>query len=510
MAKAAKLIAHTNGKIGGYLVGRKHSENGIKAVNVDTNQPIEMEADEVVITAAAVQDPKLHDFDGEMLTNLQILSRINVSGKGVSFLEEGGYIGGDLKVRCCGNKHTYNGVSLIDNDIIEEMAKGAHVCGCEDLPHKPSNRHLPSSYRHGGKIPDILTDLEKQVIDHFKSAPGSTYISLFGHDRDEITNLLKDNLIFATGMLNSGHIDVFITDTGRRLLTPLRAGEGLKLDIPAVPLILKKGDLIEKQVYKGVKGKYSNPYEINRAIEELLDAEPAPFTDFSSEEKQFFGYYTGYGGLEKFGATGAGLLYEYYTPALIAEKMWGLAYKYGYKGGSVLEPACGIGEFFKFMPPGEIGHGYEINPYSARIAAILYPEVRIKQEYFEQLFIKGRDTIKGKIEMARQYSLVIGNPPYGKFEGKYAGMGEKSYTKAGNYIDYFIFRGLDLLERGGLLIFIVGAEVAAGGLPFLAQAMNPVKREIANKSTLLTAYRLPNGVFERTDVLTDIIVLQKK
>lgn len=89
-------------------------------------------------------------------------------------------------------------------------------------------------------------------------------------------------------------------------------------------------------------------------------------------------------------------------------------------------------------------------------------------------------------------------------------MGEKNYTRAGNYIDYFIFRGLDLLDPGGLLVFIVGAEVASGGKCFLSQQMNKCKDEIMEKSDLLDAYRLPNGVFERTDVLSDIIVLRKK
>ena len=94
--------------------------------------------------------------------------------------------------------------------------------------------------------------------------------------------------------------------------------------------------------------------------------------------------------------------------------------------------------------------------------------------------------------------------------GIYAGMGEKSYSKSNNYIEYFITRGLDLLESGGLLIYIIGTEVAAGGTPFLQQPMSAVKKIIAEKSELLDAYRLPNGLFETTDVVTDIIVLKKK
>jgi hypothetical protein len=36
-----------------------------------------------------------------------------------------------------------------------------------------------------------------------------------------------------------------------------------------------------------------------------------------------------------------------------------------------------------------------------------------------------------------------------------------------------------------------------------------IKENIADKSILMDAYRLPNGVFERTDVLSEIIVLKK-
>ena len=98
----------------------------------------------------------------------------------------------------------------------------------------------------------------------------------------------------------------------------------------------------------------------------------------------------------------------------------------------------------------------------------------------------------------------------GHFQGFFAGMGEKSYTHANNYIDYFIFRGLDLLEKDGLLIYIIGAETAGGGVPFLDQGINKVKELIVEKGKLIDAYRLPSGVFSRTDVTSDIVVFRKK
>jgi type I restriction-modification system DNA methylase subunit len=269
------------------------------------------------------------------------------------------------------------------------------------------------------------------------------------------------------------------------------------------------GDLdSEKKYFKGVDFDYENQFLVNKAIEELLDMKSA--SDMTVEEKNFLTYYSGYGGLEKFGATGKGLLYEYFTPPLIAKKMWALAYKHGFEGGLVLEPSCGIGEFIKYAPEQDLVHGYEINVTSAKIASILYPKARIKTDPFEKLFIKNNYTIKGNTKGIDNYSLVIGNPPYGSMAGLYAGMGEKEYARANNYIDYFILRGLDLLSSGGLLVYVIGTEVAAGGIPFLQQGITENKKLIAERADLVDAYRLPNGVFERTDVLTDIVVFKKK
>jgi type I restriction-modification system DNA methylase subunit len=233
-------------------------------------------------------------------------------------------------------------------------------------------------------------------------------------------------------------------------------------------------------------------------------------SDYSTDEKMFLKKYSGMGGLEKYGATGIGLKYEYFTPDEIVKKMWGLAYKHGYNNGKVLEPSCGIGSFLEYAPDKSNVVGYEINPYSAVIAKVLYPQVSIIEQPFETVFIKDNSSIKAKTAKLDKYDLVIGNPPYGKFEGKQAGMGEKSYTKASNYIEYFILRGLDLLNTDGLLIMIIGTEVAIGGTPFLQQGMTPTKKMIAEKADLLEAYRLPNGVFDTTDALTDIVVIKKK
>lgn len=262
--------------------------------------------------------------------------------------------------------------------------------------------------------------------------------------------------------------------------------------------------------FKGVHYDYKNQYVLNKAIEELLSTKDDNFT---SEEKIFMRKYSGYGGLDKYGKTGKGGLFEFYTPSEIIERMWGLAYKYGYNNGSVLETSVGTGEFLKYAPKDARIVGYEISEYSAKICKILYPTAEIHLQPFEKLFIKNNYTMKAKIESLEKFSLVIGNPPYGDFstvESRYmSGMGEKDYTSARNYVEYFIRRGVDLLESGGLLVFIVGSQLKAGGKMFLDGDMTPVKEWLAENCTLETAYRLPDSVFERTGVTADIIVLKK-
>lgn len=118
--KSGGTIQPGGGADGGYLSGPKHSDGGIPGVNKSTGQHIEVEGGEVIITAPAVEDNKKREFEGEMLTNRQILSRINQSGGGVSF-EDGGEI---KSCKCSGKSFRYGGAMLTDYDIIGQMNSG--------------------------------------------------------------------------------------------------------------------------------------------------------------------------------------------------------------------------------------------------------------------------------------------------------------------------------------------------------------------------------------------------
>ena len=115
-------VVHKSGKVGGMLVGNRHSEGGIKAINKSTGQPLEMEGGEVVITRNAVSDDKKRMFEGKMMTNKEILSKINESGGGVSFAK-----GGNVKKKddCgCGGYESGGNVKDMKSQYPKDFKKG--------------------------------------------------------------------------------------------------------------------------------------------------------------------------------------------------------------------------------------------------------------------------------------------------------------------------------------------------------------------------------------------------
>jgi len=156
---------------------------------------------------------------------------------------------------------------------------------------------------------------------------------------------------------------------------------------------------------------------------------------------------------------------------------------------------------------------FEINKYSAIICKILYPTAEVRHQPFEKHFIYKNDTIYNNIEKLEKFDLVIGNCPYGSIEdtgSRYFAMGEKNHVKPKNFTEYFLRRSLDILKPNGLIVMIVGAAVQGGGRMFMDSGPSEVKEYLHQNSNLLTAYRLPDSVFETTSVTSDILVIKKK
>jgi hypothetical protein len=122
-------VKHITGDAGGYLVGRRHSNGGIKAINKSTGQPLEMEGGEVVITRDAVSDETKRSFNGKMMTNREILSHINQSGGGVAF-EEGGEVPDSIDY--IDMQFEYDGEQLDSKGVLAKMALGGELSSLLD------------------------------------------------------------------------------------------------------------------------------------------------------------------------------------------------------------------------------------------------------------------------------------------------------------------------------------------------------------------------------------------
>ena len=251
-----------------------------------------------------------------------------------------------------------------------------------------------------------------------------------------------------------------------------------------------------------------NQFELNKQIQQLILKKDKASEAYSFDEKKFITQYEGSGGQGSKGATGEGVLYEFFTPDFVCELMWKLAYRYGFKaGGSVLEPSIGTGNLLKWAPNNSKLYGFEINPISKRITEILYPDAKIYEGYFETAFLQEpRYTarLKDKLTWLEGYpfSLVIGNPPYGKYKNKYSSYFTK--PKMHQIELFFMHYGLQLLKPGGLMVFITGSNFLRNGISYQSE-----KLEIEKLADIVDAYRLP-PVFKFSKVPTDIIVLKRK
>ena len=251
-----------------------------------------------------------------------------------------------------------------------------------------------------------------------------------------------------------------------------------------------------------------NQFELNKQIQQFILQKDKNAESYSTADRKFIAQYEGSGGQGSKGATGEGVLYEFFTPDFICELMWKLAYRYGFKaGGSVLEPSVGTGNLLKWAPNNSKCYGFEINPISKRITEILYPDAKIYDGYFETAFLQPpRYTarLKDKITWLEGYpfSLVIGNPPYGKYKNKYSSYFTR--PKMHQIELFFMYQGLQLLKPGGLMVYLTGSNFLRNGISYQSE-----KLELEKLADILDAYRLP-PVFKFSKVPTDIIVFKRK
>lgn len=239
---------------------------------------------------------------------------------------------------------------------------------------------------------------------------------------------------------------------------------------------------------------------LNTKIEALIERKDKLSEPFDAKDRELIAAYVP--GQAQMENEGKAILYEFYTPMELVKATWDLVKLHGYASGTVLEPSCGIGNFLQFAPEQAQLTGLEINPTTARIAQILYPKANILNKAFESFFFDGNTHLKKPLQKPL-FDLVIGSPPNGEFTGKYAGMGEKKWTGASRYEEYFVLRAIDLLRPGGLLAYVLPSL-------FIRGIRSKAKMKLDEKGVeILDCFRFPNNIFSGTDIGTDLLILKK-
>ena len=196
---------------------------------------------------------------------------------------------------------------------------------------------------------------------------------------------------------------------------------------------------------------------------------------------------------EEYAAARGSTLNAHYTSPTVIRAIYEAVGRMGFETGNILEPSCGVGNFFGMLPENMAGsklYGVELDSISGRIAQQLYPKADITVAGFETT--DRRDF----------YDLAVGNVPFGQYQVR-----DKAYDKLNFSIhNYFFAKALDQVRPGGVVAFVTSRYT-------MDAKDSTVRRYLAQRAELLGAIRLPNNAFKAnagTEVVSDIIFLQKR
>ena len=186
-------------------------------------------------------------------------------------------------------------------------------------------------------------------------------------------------------------------------------------------------------------------------------------------------------------------LNAHYTSPVIIRGIYRALEQIGFKGGNILEPSMGIGNFFGMLPDSVQNsrlYGVELDSVSGRIAKKLYPKAQITVAGFETT------------NQHNFYDLAIGNIPFGNYK-----VNDRAYNRLGFSIhNYFFAKALDQIRTGGLVAFVTSH--------YTMDSKNPsARRYLAQRAKLLGAIRLPDNAFRANagaEVVSDILFFQKR
>ena len=263
----------------------------------------------------------------------------------------------------------------------------------------------------------------------------------------------------------------------------------------------------------GQKTKFENNMRAIRTLKTLEKEHRAA----SHEDQEVLSQYVGWGGIpqafdernttwadeyrelkaaltpEEYEMARASTLNAHYTSPTVIRAIYSAVEQMGFRTGNILEPSCGVGNFFGLLPESMENsrlYGVELDSITGRIAQYLYPQANIAVTGFENTDRKDF------------FDLAVGNVPFGAYK-----VTDRQFDRYNFLIhDYFFAKALDQVRPGGIVAFITSKGTMDKQSP-------EVRKYIAQRAELLGAIRLPNTAFKAnagTEVTSDIIFLQKR
>lgn len=202
---------------------------------------------------------------------------------------------------------------------------------------------------------------------------------------------------------------------------------------------------------------------------------------------------------EEYAAARRSMLDAHFTSPDVVNGMWQAAHWLGFRGGRVLEPSMGVGNFFGAMPKDLRANstlfGIELDNITGLIAKYLYPNATVATPMgFQDVDLP-----------SNSFDLATGNPPFGEqslYDKKHPDL------RSFNIHQFFFAKSLDKVRPGGILQMVVSRYLMdardGGG--------HAAREYLGKRARLLGAIRLPYNAFlgnANTEVVTDIIFLQK-
>ena len=266
------------------------------------------------------------------------------------------------------------------------------------------------------------------------------------------------------------------------------------------------------------EGSQKTKYQYNVAAIHTLKQIEAEGRLALPEEQEILSKYVGWGGLadafdpskdnwakeyaqlkellapEEYESAQSTVLNAHYTSPTVIKAIYDAVGQMNFTPGNVLEPSCGIGNFFG-LAPAQLAdaklYGVELDSLTGRIARQLYQKADITIDGFERTDYP--DDF---------FDLAVGNVPFGEYH-----VHDPRYNRQNLLIhDYFLTKTLDKVRPGGIVAFITTKGT-------MDKKSSKVREALAQKADLLGAIRLPNNAFKAnagTEVTADILFFQKR